>query len=154
MPEHAPEIVYYVAASLDGFIATPDGGVEWLAPWEGSGQDYGYAAFLSSVDGLVLGSRTYEQALTFGSWPYGGKRAWVLSSRRLDAVPGAVVTDGTPNDVVAEMAALGLRRVWLVGGGAIAGAFRAEGLISEYIVSVMPVILGGGVPLFRGPGPV
>ena len=57
-----------------------------------------------------------------------------------------------PADVVAEIAALGLRRAWLVGGGVLAAAFRSQGLITEYIVSVVPVILGAGIPLFASAG--
>lgn len=148
-----PDIVYYVAVSLDGFIATPDGGVGWLAPFEASGEDYGYAAFLSSVDALLLGSRTYEQALTFGPWPYGDKPSWVFTHRRLELVDGVRATDRSPADVVSEMDALGVSRAWLVGGAALASSFRAEGLITQYVVSVMPVILGGGVPLFGERGP-
>lgn len=146
------DIVYYVAASLDGFIATPDGGVGWLAPFEASGEDYGYAAFYATVDALLLGSRTYEQSLTFGPWPYEGKPTWVFSHRSFESGPDVTVTENTPLGVAAELDARGVRRAWLVGGAALAASFRAEGLITEYIVSVMPVILGGGVPLFAGPG--
>lgn len=148
-----PEIVYYVAASVDGYIATPDGGVEWLAPFEASGEDYGYSAFLASVDAMLFGSRTYVQALTFGAWPYGGKPSWVFARGRLEAAPGVTVTDRTPSEIASEMDARGLRRAWLVGGGTLARSFRAEALVTEYIVSIMPVILGGGIPLFAAPGP-
>ena len=144
-----PEIIYYVAASLDGFIATPDGGTAWLAPFEAAGEDYGYAAFYASIDALLLGSRTYEQALTFDPWPYPGKPCWVFSGRPLPAAqPGVIVTAQTPRQVATELAERGVRRVWLIGGGHCAAAFQAEGLISEYIVSIIPVILGAGIPLF------
>jgi dihydrofolate reductase len=148
-----PEIVYYVAASLDGFIATPDGRVEWLAPFEASGDDYGYAAFLASVDVLLLGRTTYEQVLTFGPWPYAGKLSMVFSRRPLAPEAGVTLTARSPVDVAAELDARNLRRAWLVGGGALAASFRAAALITEYIVSVMPVVLGGGVPLFAADGP-
>jgi dihydrofolate reductase len=145
------EVVYYVASSLDGFIATPDGGVEWLAPFEQSGQDYGYAAFYASVDAVLLGSHTFEQALTFGAWPYPGKPAWVFSSRSLATPPQDVaVTARDPREVVADLEAGGFARAWLVGGGSLAGSFQREGLITEYVVSIMPVILGAGIPLLGG----
>ena len=147
-----PEILYYVAASLDGFIAAPDGGIAWLAPFECSGEDYGYAAFYASTDALILGSRTYEQALTFDPWPYPGKPCWVFSRRLLSrARPEVTVTAQAPREVAAELDARGIRRAWLVGGGRLAAAFRAEGLISEIIVSIIPVILGAGIPLFAAP---
>jgi dihydrofolate reductase len=127
--------------------------VDWLAPFESSAEDYGYADFYASVDAVLLGSRTYEQALTFGEWPYAGKPAWVFS-RRLEASgrDDVSVTADAPRDVVAQLAARWVHRAWLVGGGEIAGAFEAAGLITECIVSIMPVILGGGVRLFGEAG--
>jgi dihydrofolate reductase len=148
------EVVYYVAASLDGYIATPDGGVEWLAPFEGTGEDYGYAKFYASVDAVLLGRKTYEKSLSFGEWPYPGKPSWVFSRGRIEIFkPNVKATAGSPAEVVAEIAARGLRRAWLVGGGVLAASFRAQGLITEHIVSVVPVILGAGVPLFASGGP-
>jgi dihydrofolate reductase len=148
----SPEVVYYVASSLDGFIATADGSVAWLAPFEASVEDYGYAEFLTGVDGLLFGRRTYEQSLTFGPWPYAGTPAWVFSHARVEAMPDVRVTDRTPAEVVAEASTLGLRRLWLVGGGALARSFLEAGLIDEYIISLIPVVLGGGVPIFAAPG--
>ena len=149
-----PEVVYYVAASLDGYIATPDGGVEWLAPFEGTGEDYGYAKFYASVDAVLLGRKTYEQSLSFGEWPYPGKPCWVFSRQQIEvAQPGVTLTTQSPIEVTAALRARNLRRAWLVGGGELAASFRAHGLITEYIVSIIPVILGAGVPLFASPGP-
>ncbi|MDP2183400.1 MAG: type II toxin-antitoxin system RelE/ParE family toxin, partial [Actinomycetota bacterium] len=119
-----PEVIYYVASSLDGYIATPDGGLGWLAAFEASGEDYGYDVFYESIDVVLLGSRTFEQALTFGDWPYAGKSAWVFTSRRLETARDDVtVTDRSPSDVVAQLETQGVRRAWLVGGGSLAGSF-------------------------------
>jgi len=148
-----PEVVYYVAASLDGYIATSDGGIEWLSPFEGKGEDYGYAAFYASIDAVLLGRRTYAQCLTFGEWPYPGKPCWVFSHGRIKInEPGVTLTNQDPHQMVSELHARKLQRAWLVGGGELAGSFRREGLISEYIVSVVPVILGAGIPLFASGG--
>lgn len=155
MPHGAvSEVVYYVAASLDGYIATSDGGVEWLAPFEGTGEDYGYARFYASVDAVLLGRKTYERSLSFGEWPYPGKPCWVFSRARIETSrPEVKAAAGSPAEVVAEIAARGMRRAWLVGGGALAASFRADGLITEHIVAIVPVILGAGVPLFASGGP-
>ncbi|PKQ16431.1 MAG: dihydrofolate reductase [Actinobacteria bacterium HGW-Actinobacteria-7] len=148
------EIIYYVAASLDGYIATPDGGVGWLAPFESGAEDYGYAEFYASVNAVLLGSHTFEQSLTFGEWPYSGKPTWVFSGRDWPQLPPDVTaTSRSPVDVVAQLDASGISRAWLVGGAALATSFRNAGLITEFIVSVMPVILGGGIPLFATDGP-
>ena len=142
------EIVYYVASSVDGFIATPDGGVEWLSAFESSGEDYGYVDFYSSVDAVLMGSHTYEQALGFSPWPYPDKPVRVFTSRPLaSAGANIVLVDDDPVRVVDILASEGRSRLWLVGGGAIAGAFESAGLIDTYIVSIMPVLLGDGIKL-------
>jgi dihydrofolate reductase len=147
------EIVYYVAASLDGFIATSDGGIEWLKPFEGGAEDYGYAEFYASVDCVLLGRKTYEQCVGFAQWPYPGKPCWIFSRTLSDMSEAAVrFTSEAPSMAAKQIAAEGVQRAWLVGGGKLAAAFRAEGLITEYIVSVIPVLLGAGIPLFDGPG--
>ncbi len=143
-----PEVVYYVASSLDGYIATPDGGIEWLKPFDNPGEDYGYASFYASIDAVLVGRRTFEQSLSFPEWPYAGKPCWVFSRRKIQVPrPDVSVTAGDPRRVMEALYARGLRRAWLVGGGELAGAFQARGLITEYIVSVIPVILGYGIPM-------
>ena len=103
---------------------------------------------------MLLGAHTYEQVLCFGEWPYPGKPVRVFSSRALEvAGPDTVVASSSPSRVAAELEARGIRRAWLVGGGTLAASFRAAGLITEYIVSVIPVILGSGIPLFGASGP-
>jgi dihydrofolate reductase len=149
------EVIYYVASSLDGRIATPDGGVRWLEPFENAGEEYGYARFYSSVDALLLGRRTYAQVRTFGAWPFADKPCWVFSRRKreVETPESALCTGGSPRDVVAQLRSRGLRRAWLVGGGALAASFRAAGLITEYIITYVPVVLGAGIELFGGAGP-
>jgi dihydrofolate reductase len=149
-----PEIIYYVASSVDGYIATPGDGLEWLASFEGGDEDYGYGEFYASVDAVLLGARTYEQVLILGDWPHPGKPTWVFSARALEVVgPDLTVTRAGPAQVAAELDARGIRRAWLVGGGKLAASFRAAGLITEYIVSTIPVILGSGILLLGAPGP-
>ena len=147
------DIIYYVAASVDGFIATPDGGIEWLAPFETAGEDYGYAAFYDSIEAVLMGSRTYEQILGFDDFPYPDKPVLVFTKRKLNVPwPGIALTGEHPRAATRELEHRGIQRAWLVGGGALAGSFREAGLISEYIISVIPAILGAGIPLFGSPG--
>ena len=148
------DIVLYIATSLDGFIATPNGGIDWLSAIETPEEDYGYEAFYASVDALVMGRRTYDQVLSFGGWPYPGKPSYIMTHQPLTTdLPKVSATAQSPLDLVNTLQQQGCRRVWLVGGAALAAAFRAEGLISEYILSVIPVLLGAGIPLFGPPGP-
>src|SRR5438132_695018 len=84
--EQAPiavDVIYYVAVSLDGSIAPADGTLSWLAPFESSGDDYGYTAFYQSIDAVLLGRHTFEHAATCAQWPYPNKPCWVFSQRRL-----------------------------------------------------------------------
>lgn len=149
-----PKVILYIAASLDGYIARPDGGIDWLDLVESKEEDYGYAAFYASVDSLIMGSATYEQVLQFGAWPYEGKRCIVLSKRLAESdLSGVTVTSQSPSEVLADLEAEGHRRTWLVGGAAVVASFRASGLISRYIISVIPILLGEGIPLFASPGP-
>ncbi|NJP10621.1 MAG: dihydrofolate reductase [Leptolyngbyaceae cyanobacterium RU_5_1] len=149
-----PEVVLYIAASLDGYIATPDGGVKWLAAFENSGEDYGYSTFYESFDAVLMGSRTYQQLPELGEWSFTGKPCWVFSRRPLKVEqPEVTLTTQSPHEVMSELAARNLQRAWLLGGAELVASFRAQGLITEYVVSIIPVILGAGIPLFISPGP-
>jgi dihydrofolate reductase len=149
------EVVYYFAASVDGYIATPDGGVEWLARFESAGEDYGYSDFYASIDSVLLGRKTYEQSLTFGPWPYPGKPCWVFTHRKVEPAAADVrMTSSSPLEVVTDLQRKGYERSWLVGGAELAGAFRKTKLISEYVVSIIPIILGNGIPMLALHGSV
>ncbi len=149
-------LVYYVAASADGYIATADDGLEWLPqPGAGASEDYGYAEFLATVDGIVMGRRTWQFLRSLGSaWPYGERPGWVLTQRPLEAdTPPSVQAAAFDLDALrGAWAARGLKRVWLVGGGAVAGCFAAASAIDEIILTTVPVRLGCGVPLFGARG--
>jgi dihydrofolate reductase len=141
-------IVYYVSSSLDGFIATLEGGMDWLAAFEGRAQDHGYAPFYESVDAVLVGGRSYDACLEHGEWPFAGKPCWVLTRRKRKARAEVTFSASEPAELVAELERRGIGRAWLMGGGELAGAFRDAGLIGEYIVSHIPVILGDGIPIF------
>lgn len=149
------KVSVYIATSLDGFIARPNGGIDWLPAGDDSGEDYGYQEFMDSVDALVMGRNTYETALSFGTWPYAGKSAVVLSSRTVEIpadIAGSVeAMSGTPSEVVRRMEARGARHLYVDGGKTIQG-FLAAGLVTQMIITRVPVLIGSGLPLF-GPLP-
>lgn len=147
------QVVYYVASSIDGFLAPVDGSLDWLAPFSASGEDHGYAAFYAGIDALVVGARTYEQMLGFGEWPHQDRPVTVMSSRSLPlAGSTASVSALDPADIVEQHRQAGHRRLWLVGGGTLASSFEQAGLIDEYVISYVPVILGSGIGLFGARG--
>jgi len=145
------EIVYYVACSLDGYIATTEGSVDWLESFDGGGEYYGYEEFNQSIDALVMGSGSYEFVLQHGDWPYADKPCWVFTSRSMPvAHPSVTLTQEDPGLVVDSLRERGFRKIWLVGGGALAGSFSAQNLITEYMITIIPVLLGEGIRLFEG----
>ena len=144
-----PIVSYYVAASLDGFIAGADGGVDWLP--QGDSEDYGYADFYGRVDALAMGRRTYDQVLGFGEWPYAGKATYVFTGNPPRDNPHGVEFVGcSAGDFVSDIASRYGGTIWLVGGANLALQFHRAGLIDEYLIHLIPVILGNGIPLLGG----
>jgi dihydrofolate reductase len=139
----------FVGTSVDGFIARPNGDLDFLP--EGGGEPHGYNEFIEGVDAIVIGRNTFEKVLTFDSWPYGEKRVVVLSSRPVDlsAVSGGVVEQmaGPPAVIVSQLAASGAQHLYVDGGITIQGFLRA-GLIQRLIITRVPVLIGEGIPLF------
>lgn len=141
------EVVYSVASSVDGYIATTDGGVDWLSHFHVGGEDHGAGELHASIDALLLGSRTYDFALKLGQWPSPDKPSWVFTKRALRVLhPSITLTSQSPAEVMGHLEARGFRQVWLMGGGRLAASFHSERLISRYIISVFPVLLGSGIP--------
>ncbi|HET6922693.1 MAG TPA: dihydrofolate reductase family protein [Anaeromyxobacteraceae bacterium] len=145
-----PRCSVFVGVSLDGFIAGPDGALDWLAPFEGT--EHGYQAFFDAVDAVVIGRATYDVVLGFGTWPYAGKRVVVLTHRPPSARHGEAFLAGAPEAVVARLAADGVRRAY-VDGGAVVSQFLAAGLVDDLTLTFVPVLLGDGIRLFRAPLP-
>jgi dihydrofolate reductase len=138
----------FVGISVDGFMARSDGGLDFLP--EDGGEPHGYEEFMSTVDALVIGRKTYETVLGFGSWVYGEKPVVVLSSRELaPPPPGAVVwhMHGEPGDIVAELKQQGIGHIYVDGGVTIQRFLRA-GLIRRLVITRVPVLIGTGIPLF------
>jgi dihydrofolate reductase len=139
----------FIGTSVDGFIARPNGDLDFLP--EGGGEPHGFNEFLASVDALVIGRKTFETVLAFADWPYGDKRVVVLSSRTLDfsRVRGGVVEQmsGSPAEVVSKLAASGAHHLYVDGGITIQGFLRA-GLVDRLVITRVPVLIGEGIPLF------
>ncbi|ELY99042.1 bifunctional deaminase-reductase domain-containing protein [Natrialba chahannaoensis JCM 10990] len=158
------DCILYIAASVDGFIATDDGGISWLeevsdAEADGSAADTtttenteptddGYDAFFASVDCLVMGSTTYEQVLGFGKWPYEDRPTYVLTSRELPLATDAVkLVDDEPAALV-ERLKRQHDRIWLVGGATTAQSLLRANCVDELRLTLVPFLLGSGISLF------
>lgn len=138
----------FLGASVDGFIARPNGDLDWL-PADG-GEPHGYDEFIASVDAIVIGRKTFETVLAFETWPYGSKRVVVLSDRPVDmsAAKGAVEQmGGAPAEIVSRLAASGAHHLYVDGGITIQRFLRA-GLVRRLVITRVPVLIGDGIPLF------
>jgi dihydrofolate reductase len=148
------KVTLYIAASLDGFIAGPEGELDWLDLVDCPGEDYGYDPFYASVDVLVMGRKTYEVPAGVAEWPYPGKPSYVLTRQNLKTDRDDVTFVSDPVETLVENLRLqGFQHLWLAGGGELIRAFLAQGLIDEHIISIIPVILGAGIPLLPPPNP-
>ncbi len=156
-----PSIVtIHMVASLDGFIARKDGRVDWL---ETSDEFEGGDAltpefiqeFVKTIDCYVMGSRTYETALDFEArgfgWPYGDKPTFVLTRRDLPRTRDTVeFYSGDLTNLVDARLKPTFRSIWFVGGGVVSGECLRLGLADEVRYSIVPILIGDGIPFFNG----
>lgn len=142
-----PRFSVFIATSLDGYIARADGNIDWLSAVQTPGESYGYESFFGSVDTLVIGRGTYDTVRGFPDWPYGGKRVVVLTGRPGESLHGEVFFTGPVTDLAAHLDEAS--RVYVDGGNVIR-QFLAAGLITDITLSIVPVVLGGGIRLFDG----
>jgi dihydrofolate reductase len=149
-----PRASAFIATSLDGFIARADGSLDWLDDAQAlipEGEDCGYLEFMASIDGLVMGRHTFERVLGFDPWPYGNTPVYVMSHAPV-AIPVALSksvhsVQSTPERLAAQLGRDSFRHLYVDGGQTIQGFLRA-GLLDDITVTVIPVLLGAGRPLF------
>ncbi|NMX64497.1 dihydrofolate reductase [Pseudomonas sp. WS 5059] len=148
----------FIAASIDGFIARPDGDIEWLhrPKYESSGLNgITYDSFIATVDALVMGRKTLEKVLSFPEWPYEGTPVIALSHKTLEIpvhLQGKVeVLAVDVSTLVEQLAERGMKHLYIDGGQTIQ-AFLEAGLLNELIITRIPILLGQGVPLFSQDG--
>ena len=144
----------YVGTSLDGFIARPDGSIDWLNDAQRlvpEGEDCGYKEFIDSVDTLIMGRKTFEQVLTFGPWHYGDTPVIVLSHKPI-AIPSHLPdtvssSSDSPHLLLKRLSEMGVKHVYVDGGSTI-HSFLRESLIDEMTITRVPVAIGDGIALF------
>lgn len=146
------KIKLYIAVSLDGYIATPDGGVEWLNQFQISkNEDYGYKEIYQSIDTILMGGRTYRDIVGFGcEWPYKDKTTYIVSRNNVNLTPAEQVYFITDHvtDNVNKLKELTGKDIWLVGGGELVSMLLDANLIDEMHLCYLPIVLGQGISLF------
>lgn len=150
----APVVTLYIATTLDGFIARADGGIDWLTQVDDQDNDYGYEAFYNTVDGLLMGSATYDMINSFGEWPYPNKHTFVFTRRAMQSDRRDVhFIAGDPQQVVRSPQFERFKHLWLVGGSTLIADCVQKNLIDQYILTMVPLLLGHGLRLFPSPMP-
>jgi dihydrofolate reductase len=145
-------IYVYIATSLDGFIASQDGGIDWLMEIPNPDQsDYGFSEFIDKIDAVVMGRNTFEIVHSFQEWPY-TKPVFVLSNT-LHSLPNgyeerAELINGDPISIVKYLNERGYNDLYIDGGKVIQG-FLEKDLVDEMIITRVSVLLGNGIPLFK-----
>jgi len=137
--------------SIDGYIAKTDHGLDWLEKIDRSADDfsdYGYKNFMSSIDTLIMGRNTYNVVSSVETWPHPGKRVIVLSTTLTSVCAQAELFAGDITDLVKKLQAKGAKHIY-VDGGVTASQFMNAGLVDYITLSIIPVILGAGIPLFN-----
>jgi dihydrofolate reductase len=142
----------FIACSLDGFIARPDGDLDWLMQVDTDGEDHGYDDMIASVDGLIMGRGTFEKVLSFKPWPYHKPVVVMSESRKPSDIPEALagqveICDLSPLAAMDKVRRAGWKRAY-IDGGQLIQSFLAASLIEDMIITRVPVLIGQGLPLF------
>lgn len=146
-----PKTVLYIATSLDGYIARTDNGLDWLEEFENSETDYGYKDFISSVGTILMGRKTYETVLGFGiDWPYKDFHTVVVTTKMefLVQAPNTFLLHNHLGEFLTRLKHTQEKDIWLVGGGELLKTFINENLLDTMILTIIPKLLGSGIPLF------
>lgn len=148
------KIVGYIAASLDGYIATEDDSLEWLFEYDGMDLgEHDYRTFIKGIRTVVMGRGTYDfLAKDPSPWAYAEQRAIVVTSRPIDEPKGPLQTRSDVPALIEELRSLDDGDVWMLGGGQLQMAFMENGALDEIEIYVIPELLGGGRPLFPATG--
>lgn len=148
------KLVLYIAMSLDGYIAKPDGSFDFLSVVDQEGEDYGYEEFLKTIDTIIIGRKSYEKVISMGyEYPHRDKDVYILSRSPHPGNGSFKYYSDNLKDLIVRLKSSKGKNIYCDGGAEIVNELLRENLIDEFIISVIPVILGDGIPLFKKEGP-
>lgn len=143
-------VILYIAMSLDGYIATETGSLDWLGLVEMPGQDYGYENFVGQVDTVIMGRKTYDKVLSFGiDFPHNGRMCYVVSSSQVGSDENVTYFGGDLTELITDIKSKPGKNIFIDGGAQVVNSLMRADLIDEYILSVIPIFLGSGIRLFK-----
>lgn len=142
--------ILYIACSLDGYIAKPNDDLSFLALVQKEGEDYGYGEFIQTVDTVILGRRTYDWVMTQVSvFPHADKQTFVITRNARPAIGNTTFYSGDLRDLVLQLKKEPGKNIFIDGGAQLVNDLLKYGLIDEFVISVVPVLLGEGTKLFQ-----
>lgn len=142
-------VILYIAMSLDGYIAKPDGDISFLSAVEKEGEDYGYSAFTETIDTVILGRKTYDKVLSMGfTAPYGKRDVYVLTHNPQPATDHITFYSGSLPELVFGLKNQDGKHIYCDGGAETVHQFLQNDLFDELIISIIPSLLGDGIRLF------
>lgn len=144
------EITLYIAMSMDGYIATEDGDISFLSMVESPGEDYGYSEFIQTVDTVIMGRKTYDKISSFGSdFPHTDKKSYVLSRKKTGKEKNVEFWNESLESLIEKIKEEKGRHIFLDGGAEIIHECMNKSLINTFVISIVPILLGSGIRLFK-----
>lgn len=144
------KLILYIATSLDGYIAKPDDNLDFLSIVEQEGQDYGYADFVSTVDTVIVGRRTYDKVLSMGfDFPHSDKESYIITRTARTDIGSVKFYTGDLKTLVERLKSESGKTIFCDGGAEIVNELLKHDLFDEFIISVIPIFVGGGTRLFK-----
>ncbi len=146
------KIILYIAVSLDGYVADDKGGVDWINGDNSDNESKGtYPEFYDSIDTVILGYKTYNQIvseLSPNKWVYEDKKSYVVTHRDIESTDKITFTSEKIEGLIEKLTKEDGQNIWICGGASIANMLIEKNLIDMYRISIIPTILGNGIPLF------
>jgi len=143
-------VILYIAMSVDGYIATDSGSLDWLETVERPGQDYGYETLLRQMDTVIMGRKTYEKVLSFGiEFPHKGRICYVISGSQKGSDENVTFYGGKLTELITNIKSKPGKNIFIDGGAEVVNSLMQADLIDDYILSVIPIFLGSGIRLFK-----
>ncbi len=147
--ETGRKVILYIAMSLDGYIAQPNDDLSFLSMVEEEGEDYGYAKFMATIDSVIIGRRTYDKVLAMGyGFPHRNKDTYILTRTPRPALGSVKFYTGDLKDLVVRLKEASGKHIFVDGGAQVVHQLLQDDLVDELYISIIPILLGDGIPLF------
>ncbi|MEP6793638.1 MAG: dihydrofolate reductase family protein [Saprospiraceae bacterium] len=148
--ESSRKVILYIATSVDGYIAQPNDDLSFLSIVQQEGEDYGYGSFINSVDTVIIGRKTYEWVLSkVAEFPHADKTTYVITRTERQSIGTTQFYTGNLKELILKLKSEKGKNIFVDGGAEIVNELLKDNLIDEFIISIVPILLGCGTKLFR-----